>query len=108
MALSTQMLALAWGRARLDEGLPQGKLEGEFFSLLKSTGAFPMRPWGAAARAWARSAQQWNASSCDKALEALLIADIALKETRVSSEDQILATVILALCAGEARKDRAA
>jgi len=104
MALSTQMLAVAWGRARVDDGLPTGRLESEFFSLLKSTGAFPMRPWGAAARAWARAVPDWSAAACDRAIDALLAADVALKETRVSSDDQILATTILAMCAQASRR----
>ncbi|HXC24658.1 MAG TPA: DNA polymerase III subunit delta [Gemmatimonadaceae bacterium] len=108
MALSTQMLAVAWGRARVDDGLPLGRLEGEFFSLLKSTGAFPMRPWGSAAKAWARAVPQWSAVACRRALDALLAADVALKETRVSSEEQILETAVLALCASESRHYRAA
>lgn len=99
MALSTQMLALAWGRARLDTGLPQGRLESEFFGLLKSTGAFPGRPWGTAARAWAAATRDWPTDACDRALDALLAADIALKESRVSSEEQILSTAVLAICA---------
>jgi DNA polymerase-3 subunit delta len=108
MALSTQMLAVAWGRARVDDGLPTGRLESEFFNLLKATGAFPMRPWGLAARAWARAVPEWSAEACDRAIEALLAADVALKETRVSSEEQILQTAILAVCAGDSRRRRAA
>ncbi len=99
MALSTQMLALGWGRARLDSGLPQGRLEGEYFQLLKSTGAYPARPWGGAARAWASAARDWKVTECDRSVAALLAADIALKESRVSSESQILATTVLAICA---------
>ena len=108
MALSTQMLAVGWGRARVDDALPLGRLEGEFFSLLKATGAFPMRPWGAAAKAWARAVPQWSAEACRRAIDALLAADVALKETRVSSEEQILETVVLALCAAERRQRRVA
>jgi DNA polymerase-3 subunit delta len=83
-------------------------LESEFFNLLKATGAFPMRPWGSAARAWAQAVPGWSAAACDRAIEALLAADVALKETRVSSEDQILQTAILAVCAGDSRRRRAA
>ncbi len=104
MALSTQMLAVAWGRARLDSGLPQGRLEGEYFGLLKSTGAYPGRPWNSAARAWASAARDWSLEECDRAITALLAADVALKESRVSSEDQILATAVLAICAAAARR----
>lgn len=104
MALSTQMLALAWGRARLDSGLPQGRLEGEYFQLLKSTGAYPARPWGGAARAWASAARDWKLEECDRAVRALLAADVALKESRVSSEAQILATAVLAICSASGRR----
>lgn len=104
MALSTQMLALAWGRSRLDSGLPPGRLEGEYFVLLKSTGAYPARPWGGAARAWAVAARDWKVTDCDRAVVALLAADVALKESRVSSENQILATVVLAICSASGRR----
>lgn len=104
MALSTQMLALAWGRSRLDSGLPPGRLEGEYFQLLKSTGAYPARPWGGAARAWAVAARDWKVAECDRALTALLAADVALKESRVSSENQILATAVLSICSASGRR----
>ncbi|MFI5239359.1 MAG: DNA polymerase III subunit delta, partial [Gemmatimonadales bacterium] len=99
MALSTQMLALGWGRASLDSGLPPSRLEGEYFQLLKSTGAYPGRSWTGAARAWSLAARDWKVAECDRAVVALLAADVALKESRVSSEDQILATAVLAICA---------
>lgn len=104
MALSTQMLALAWGRAKLDSGLPPSRLEGEYFQLLKSTGAYPARSWGGAARAWALAARDWKVVECDRAVVALLAADVALKESRVSSEYQILATAVLAICAVSGRR----
>lgn len=104
MALSTQMLALAWGRCRLDSGLPPGRLEGEYFQLLRSTGAYPGRPWNGAARAWALAARDWNVMECDRAIAALLAADVALKESRVSSDSQILATAVLAMCSAAGRR----
>ena len=104
MALSTQMLALAWGRCRLDSGLPSGRLEGEYFQLLKSTGAYPARPWNGAARAWALAARDWKVAECDRAVVALLAADVALKESRVSSENQILATAVLAISSVSGRR----
>lgn len=108
MALATQTLAVGWGRARLDDGLPAGRLEGEYFTLLKSTGAYPGRSWKGAAQAWARQAPRWTLAACDRALVALLDADIALKESRVSSEEQVLATAVLAVCAASAPVRRAA
>jgi DNA polymerase-3 subunit delta len=103
MALSTQMLAISWGRARLDEGLSIARLAQEYFDLLKETGAFTGRPWGSATAVWARAAERWNRESLDRALDSLLEADVALKESRVSSEEQLLATVVLSLCAADER-----
>jgi len=103
MALSTQMLAISWGRARLDEGLSRARLSQEYFDLLKETGAFTGRSWGSATAVWARAAERWNREALDRALDSLLEADIALKESRVSSEEQLLATVVLSLCAADER-----
>jgi len=103
MALSTQMLGIAWGRARLDEGVSRSRLSQEYFDLLRGTSAFTGRPWGSATAVWTRAADRWTRDALDGALEALLEADIALKESKVSSEEQLLATVILRLCAAEER-----
>jgi DNA polymerase III subunit delta len=103
MALSTQMLAISWGRARLDEGLPRARLAQAYFDLLKETGAFTGRSWGSATAVWARAADRWSRESLNRALDSLLEADVALKESRVSSEEQLLATVVLSLCAADER-----
>ncbi len=104
MALTTQTLALAWGEAAMARGLAPGRLQGEYFNFLKSGGGpYTGRPWGDAARAWAGTAAKWDPASLDAALEALLAADIALKDTRVSSDEQTIANLVLALCAGAAR-----
>ena len=104
MALSTQALALAWGRAMRAQGTPASRLESEYFALLRDTGAFPGRPWGEAARAWARAADRWTPEACEEALDLLLAADVALKETRLSSDEQLLASLVLALCAAGAER----
>ena len=101
MSLTTQMLAISWGRARLDEGLSTARLSQEYFDLLRETGAYTGRPWGSATAIWARSAERWSREALDHALDALLEADIALKESRVSSDEQLLATAILSLCAAD-------
>ncbi|MGH7721196.1 MAG: hypothetical protein ACREON_20445, partial [Gemmatimonadaceae bacterium] len=49
----------------------------------------------------ARALEHWDAPGLDAALDALLAADISLKETRLSSDEQLLATLVLALCAGD-------
>jgi DNA polymerase-3 subunit delta len=56
---------------------------------------------------WARAAENWTRQALDDALDFLLEADIALKESKVSSEEQLLATVVLSICAAE-EKSRAA
>ena len=105
MALTTQMLALAWGEVlRRERGTSPARLESEFFSLLRSAGgAYTGRPWGDAVKAWAKHVDRWDAESLDAALASLLVADVALKETRVSSDEQLLTTLVLALCVGDPR-----
>lgn len=101
MAATTQTLALAWGRARRDQGVPASRLEREYFDFLKGAGgAYTGRPWGEAVRAWAAAVDAWDQPAVDRALAALLAADMALKETRVSSDEEILARLVLAVCAG--------
>jgi DNA polymerase-3 subunit delta len=99
MALATQTLAIAYGVASRSRGTPVGRLSSELFALLKETGAFPGRPWGEAVSAWVRGTDQWTAEALDRALETLLAADRALKDTRVSSDEQLVAGVILTMCA---------
>lgn len=104
MALTVQTLALAWGKARLVEGLSQSRLQGEYFGLLKQSGGLLTgRTWGSAAAAWAGNMERWNGASLERALNTLLEADRALKETRVSSEEQIVSTLVLSMCVEDDR-----
>ncbi len=104
MGLTVQTLALGWGKARRREGLSQGRLQGEYFSLLKQSGSvFTGRPWGSAASKWAASVDAWSIHACDRALAALVETDTALKETRVSSEEQIMASLVLSMCVDDDR-----
>jgi DNA polymerase III subunit delta len=99
MALATQTLAIAYGVASRARATPVGRLSGELFTLLKETGAFPGRPWGEAVQAWVRGTDHWTPPALDHALDVLLAADRALKDTRVSSDEQLVAGVILTMCA---------
>src|SRR6185503_4658424 len=86
MLLSVQTVALAWGRARLDEGLAAGRLQGEYFNMLKQAGSvFLGRSWSSATTAWASMVGEWDKRSLERAIDALLTADVTLKETRFSS-----------------------
>jgi DNA polymerase-3 subunit delta len=104
MALTVQMLALGYGDATLSAGAAPRGLFNELMALLKDTGAFPHRPWGEAVNTWNKYAARWTAGDVDSALQALLAADAALKETRLSSPEQLLATLVLALCGRTARR----
>ena len=104
MALATQMGAIAWGRAARDRNVPPAGIERGFYSLLKEGRAFPGRPWKEAVAAWSRGTQRWTSSQVEHAMNELLAADIAAKEARVSSEEQLLTSLILALCAHNERK----
>ena len=99
MMLSTQAFALAFGRARRDAGIPTNKLPQEYFAFLKETGGYPGRPWGEAASAWTKVTDLWSRSACARALEMLLEADIALKDTTVSNAEQTMMSLVLSLCA---------
>ena len=108
MMLSTQAFALSYGRARRDSGVPTNRLPQEFFAFLKETGGYPGRPWNEASSAWTKVTDRWSAGACERALELLLEADVALKESTVSSPSQILSSLVLALCALRLRTPRAA
>jgi DNA polymerase-3 subunit delta len=104
MALATQMCAIAWGRAARDRNTPPAGIERGFYSLLKEGKAFPGRPWKEAVAAWSRGTQRWTSPQLEHAMSALLDADIAAKESRVSSEEQLLTSLVLALCAHSERR----
>ena len=104
MHLTTQTLALSYGAAARARGVATRGLYNELMTLLKETGAFPGRPWGEAVNAWSKHSEHWSVDALDAALESLLLADEAFKETKISSDEQLLASLVLALCgAGSAR-----
>ena len=96
MALTTQTLALAIAQAR---AIPQARQTGEYFVLLRSGSWNTVgRAWGEAVSSWSRAAGKWSVADHDHALEVLLLVDLALKSSRVSSEEQVLASAILSMC----------
>ncbi|HSA55276.1 MAG TPA: DNA polymerase III subunit delta [Gemmatimonadaceae bacterium] len=103
MALATQTVAMAWGRAALDGGLSPRALEREYFTLLRECKVYPGRPWGEAVTGWSRFVPGWSSRALDEALRRILAADAAAKETRVTSDQQVLTTLVLTLCAADRR-----
>jgi DNA polymerase-3 subunit delta len=108
MALTSQMLVIGWAQAARARGTPSGRLSNELFTLLKESGSvFTGRSWGEFVSTCARASDTWTAEAIDEALAALLDVDSALKDTRLSSDEQLLATLVLRLC-GSASRRRAA
>jgi DNA polymerase-3 subunit delta len=100
MMLTTQMLAIAAVRAR---GIPGARASNEYWGLLKRGGSnFTGRSWGEAVAAWTRATDKWALADLDHALAVLLQTDRSLKDSRVSSDEQILSSAVLAMCQGAA------
>ena len=98
MALTTQMLALSVGVAR---GFAPASQSRDYFTLLKSGSSNLVgRAWGEAVSSWAKARGKWTLADLDHALAVLLQTDLALKNSRVSSEEQVLATAIFDICGG--------
>jgi DNA polymerase III delta subunit len=55
-------------------------------------------------RSWAKSVDRWTAPELDRALEELLRADSTLKDTRLSSAEQLLTNLVLTLCGAPRRR----
>lgn len=98
MAITTQVLAIGWALAARDRGLPQPRLESELFGLLKENpSSLVGRPWGEGVKCWVRTMRQWDTASVDHTLHELLAADASLKDTRVSSDEQVLTSLLLSV-----------
>jgi DNA polymerase-3 subunit delta len=103
MALTTQTLALAWARAARDRGVPLAGIDKGLFNLLKEGSAYPGRPWGEAVRAWSGAVSTWRQPELEAALDTLLATDFAHMECRLTTDAQIVASLVLTLC-GAARR----
>lgn len=105
MALATQMLAIGWALAARAHGLAQHRLESEFYGLLKeNSSSLTGRPWSEAVSAWVRGTRHWDAGGVQRSLRLLLATDRALKDTKVSTEEQLLTSLLLAMTGPAARR----
>ena len=101
MTLTVHVTGIGWCRARREAGVAAGALERAAFALARRVPPFlSHHPAGARASAWTRASADWSLEDVDTALGAFLAADVALKETRIASDEQIVSTAILAACAG--------
>ncbi len=105
MALTAQTLVIGWAQAARERGTSPAKLSGDLFSLLKESGSvYTGRSWGEFVSTCARASDVWTTQNVDDALNALLAADAALKGTRLSSDEQLLSTLVFSLCDGPQRR----
>jgi DNA polymerase-3 subunit delta len=105
MALTTQSLAIGWLLAARERGLAQHQFERELFGLLKENpSSVAGRPWGEAVKAWVHALRHWDNAAVDRAVALLLAADVALKDTKISSEEQLLTSLLLAMTADASRR----
>jgi DNA polymerase-3 subunit delta len=105
MALTAQMLCIGWAQAARERGTSPAKLNGDLFDLLKTSGSvFTGRSWGEFVATCAKQSERWSADAVDDALEALLVADSAMKESKLSSDEQLLANLVLSLCGASTRR----
>ena len=107
LALTVQTLGIGWAQAARARGANPGRLHGDLIQLLKETGAHPFRAWGEFASTCARAADVWSSRAVDEGLDALLAADVTLKTTRLSSDEQLIANLVAALCGVSSRRQAA-
>jgi len=108
MALTAQTLATGWALAARERGAHPARLKGELFAVLKESGSvFTGRGWNEFVDTCVRASDLWTTDAIDHALDALLRAESSVKESRLSSDEQVLATLILSVC-GAASRRRAA
>jgi DNA polymerase-3 subunit delta len=105
MALTSQTICMGWAQAARERGAGQAKITADLFNVLKTSGSvFTGRSWGEFVATCARESERWSAHAIDDALAALLEADAALKESRLSTEEQLLANLVLSLCGAPSRR----
>lgn len=105
MALTAQTLVIGWVRAARDNGAHPARLRGDLFAILKESGSvYTGRGWNEFIDTCLRESDRWTPRAIDDALEALLRAESSAKESRLSSDEQVIATLILSLCGAPTRR----
>jgi len=102
-ALGTQLLAVGIAAAARRSGGSEGAARNQLWELLKSGSISTGSPWGEAVERWTRSAPIWSDADIQSGVRVLLAADRSAKDSRVATDEQILSSVVLALC-GDAQR----
>jgi len=106
-ALGTSLIGLRLARAHYDRGSRGAALERVVFDRLRQVRPFGLGDWKAVTRNWSRWAGSWPAARIRAAIQAAVMADMALKGTRVSDEAGVVTDLTLKLTAGRSRRDPA-
>jgi DNA polymerase III subunit delta len=105
MALTAQTLVIGWAQAARERGAHPSRVSADLFNLLKESGSvYTGRSWSEFVATCARAADTWTPRAIDTALDLLLAADSSLKDSHISSDEQLLSTLVLSLCGGAARR----
>ncbi len=109
MALTTHLLGI--GQVLVDRGnrVSQRQQITNLYAMMGEARSAPVaRPWSEAVASMSRNADRWDWATLDAGLGHLGDADSALKDTTLSSDEQIIGTLVLMLCAPAPRRFRAA
>lgn len=105
MALTAQTLATGWAQGARELGAHPARLRGDLFAVLKESGSvYTGRGWNEFVDTCVRASDLWTARAIDAALDALLRAESSVKESKLSSDEQVLATLILSVCGAPGRR----
>jgi DNA polymerase-3 subunit delta len=55
-------------------------------------------------KTWVHALREWDAAAIDRAIALLAATDLALKDTKISSEEQMLTSLLLAMTTGASRR----
>ncbi|MDA1080585.1 MAG: DNA polymerase III subunit delta [Gemmatimonadetes bacterium] len=109
MALTTHLLGI--GQVLTDRGNRVGPRQqtANLYAMMGEARSAPVaRPWSEAVSAMTKHADQWDHAAVDRGLGWLADADSALKNTGLSTDDHVLGTLVLMMCARRQPRKRVA
>lgn len=102
--LGSSLLVLRWARANAEERKLRGPALASAIKKFCSDKWLPVGNYGRFSELVAQVVNRWSLTRLDSAVQAALNADLALKNTTISTEDGILTDLVLTLAASRARK----
>ena len=109
LSLTSHLLLIGQVVALRDAGIgPKQRASDVWATMKESPSSVVGRPWGAAVATVMRCGDLWDRASIDHALQRVCVADQMLKETRLSTDEQIIADCLLSLGAPRRARPRAA